>query len=135
MNAHPTLDQVMDASRKSGIPIADIIVAIDNALYPAKPEAAKRQARKSADTADWRSEAAVHAAKQHIRVVAAELALMDAYEDISDVVPGYTHSVVGLTKGQMSDHYASLRTYLDAVDGIDIRQGSAYWDEAASLLA
>jgi hypothetical protein len=93
---------------------------------PVKPEPAK--------PADWRSEPAIGGAKQHIRIVAAELAIMDAYGDDSPI-DGYSTIDMFTTKGDMSDRYADLRPYLDAVSGIDIRQGSAYWTEAAALVA
>jgi len=115
--------------------LAKVILDIDTAMYPAKPldTPVLKDVAKAADKGDWQGQPAVRGSKQHIRIVAAELAIMDAYEGDCPL-DGYSDIEMFDTKGEMSDHYATLRPYLEAVDGIDIRFNSAYWNMATSLL-
>lgn len=113
--------------------LAKVIRDIDasmNAKAIVKP--ALKATAKPADKDDWKGQAAVRGSKQHIRIIAAELAIMDL--GWTDVVDGYSDIDMFDTKGDMSDHYSVLKNYLDSVDGIDIRFGSAYWNQATSLL-
>jgi hypothetical protein len=129
-----TLHPNADAAFKGEL-LAKVIADIDTAMHPAKPidKPALKVVGKPADKDDWKGQAAVRGSKQHIRIIAAELAIMDAYEGACPI-DGYSDIEMFDTKGEMSDHYAALRPYLDAVSGLDIRFNSNYWKMATNLL-
>ncbi len=80
-------------------------------------------------SADWRDELARNGSTQHIRILAAELALFGAKS--RKLTPVLTAKCA--TKGAASDHYQSLAKRV-AAKKLDIRNGSANWKLAAAII-
>lgn len=107
-----------------------------------KSEPVKSSKRKSSKSApaivapviapatDWRDELARNGSTQHIRILAAELALFGAKS--RKLTPVLTAKCA--TKGAASDHYQSLAKRV-ATKRLDIRNGSANWKLAAAIIA
>jgi hypothetical protein len=144
---NPTLSTVIDSARKLkaatytdksvGELVAMLIVEIDNANAAQSAPAIvrsqpARQARKSADKSDWKSTPTAASDHAYIRLVACELALMDAYEDAP--INGYSTLSDVPTQGDVSEAYNALMPYVKAVK-INFGRGSAHYSEAAELVA
>jgi hypothetical protein len=103
------------------------IIAARNTVKPAVKRTAKPaivSARKDRPTT-----ATEHA---YIRLVACELALMDAYADAP--IDGYSTIDMVPTIGAVDAAYTALKPYCAAVD-VKFGRGSAHYIEAAALVA
>jgi hypothetical protein len=141
----PTLTQIMDAAKavkstsntdKSvGEIVAMLIMDIDKSLTPAQVAPApvrSREARTARKSADWKSTVTASTDHCYVRLVACELALMDAYAD--SPIDGYSTLDCVPTHGAVSDAYKALMPYVAAVT-VNFGRGSAHYTEAAALVA
>lgn len=108
--------------------LAKVIIDIDAAM--AKPVVKAKPVRKSADRNSMPTLKGDHA---FIRLVACELAIMDAYGDDSPV-EGYSTLDLVPTIADVNAAYSALRPYAVAVDGLQFGRNSALYAEAVSLI-
>lgn len=115
-----TLTQIRNAARTSGISIADIILAIDEAqtvaAKPARTTPRKPTVVKSDDTAAWRKFAASNA--QIDRIERAEEAILESgrKRGIALILRGDARNSAVGNAGNASDYYKALASFTRKFD-------------------
>lgn len=125
------------ASFVNAVLIADEAGTLEATFRPTvKPTAAQstpvRHARKATDKLGRKAIPTTNTDHSYIRLVACELALMDAYAD--SPVDGYSLTSDVPTLGDVDAAYRALMPFVKAVE-ISFGRNSAHYAEAAALVA